>query len=48
MSTQPKEERNIKLCRFAGQVLFVRGMLGTDQAAVWNFIKLYMRSNSTH
>jgi len=30
-STQFKEERNIKLWWFAGQVLFVWGMLGTDR-----------------
>jgi hypothetical protein len=30
-STQSKEVRNIKLCWFAGQVLFVWGMLGTDR-----------------
>jgi hypothetical protein len=30
-STQLKEEWNIKLCWFAGQVLFVWGMLGTDR-----------------
>jgi hypothetical protein len=48
MSTQRKEDRTVNLCWFAGQVLFVGGMLGTDQAAMWNLIQLYMRSSSTH
>lgn len=48
MSTQPEEDRNVMLCSFVGQVLFVRGMLGTNQATMRDLIQLYMRSSSTH
>lgn len=48
MSTQPGEDRNVKLCWFLGQVLFVRGVQGTNEAAMRDLIQLYMRSSSTH
>jgi hypothetical protein len=38
--------RNIKLCWFAGQVLFVWGMLGTDRQQCGTWYYLYMRSSS--
>jgi len=48
MSTQTEEDRIAMLCSFVGHVLIVRGMLGTNQAAMRDLIQLYMRSSSTH